>query len=601
MQIFKNISKLSMRIFLIIFIGLIVPMYGVFMYLRSDFSHTMQKELSEQVVSNVSGSKEEIQRTMNDMANLSNVLVLDGKLLETFQDSALSYYEKMLVYDSALSNLQINNLFRMEDIKITFFDAEENIYTNWELGYDNDYKFLLKEDWIQESIEQKGHIVWKMFSPAYIHTNAARDQEAYISLARSVFDTSGRYIGTLILSLGQSYFQDLLKSYVRDAEDYAYICTESGNMLLSSDLSQLLSQEEVVSVLASAKNVSGGVLGSRNDRQYLISYYELPQMWTYDGEKLYVLNYTDYAEVEEQISLFTHRVQLVMVLFSMFLIAFSLLVSRWIVRPVRLLERQMQKYDVGIELQGLDTRRRDEIGSLNRSFVMMSKDINKLFWDLKQEHNAREKYQFESLKAQINPHFLFNTLGSIRWMAIIRGANNMVPCIDALSGVLKHAMSKEGEMCSLRDELESVKNYVYIQNVRYGNPFALTMDVATELMDLMVVRLILQPIVENAILHGLKENANGGILHISAQKEEDHLVICVLDNGKGISKEVQSKMNAGQERKAGEGIGFVNVNERLRLVYGEPYGVHVESVPGEYTLVTYTLPIIEDTAKGEKA
>ena len=132
----------------------------------------------------------------------------------------------------------------------------------------------------------------------------------------------------------------------------------------------------------------------------------------------------------------------------------------------------------------------------------MSDKLKEAFRRLKAEQEIQERYRYESLRAQINPHFLFNTLTSIRWMAVIRGADNIVESIDALANLLRYSFGRDREQAYIKEELENIKNYVYIQNLRYGDHVSLDIDVDEEICRMKTIKFILQPIVENAILHG---------------------------------------------------------------------------------------------------
>ena len=141
----------------------------------------------------------------------------------------------------------------------------------------------------------------------------------------------------------------------------------------------------------------------------------------------------------------------------------------------------MDSYTIEEEIRGIDILRKDEIGSLNRAFVRMSDKLKEAFRRLKAEQEIQERYRYESLRAQINPHFLFNTLTSIRWMAVIRGADNIVESIDALANLLRYSFGRDREQAYIKEELENIKNYVYIQNLRYGDHVSLDIDVDQEI------------------------------------------------------------------------------------------------------------------------
>jgi len=573
----------------------------MFSYMKSNFEQYVQKELSNTIIQGMSKSEQEIYKSFQNMANISTVIVMDDKLKNIMSDPNVDFYNKTVAFDGTVKNLMATNLFTVDDIKITFLDANGNVYSNWSMNY-NDYSFLLNQDWVQESINQKGHITWSMFAPGYI-IEPNKKEEKYISLARSMLSdgVTGNRVGTLIISIGQSQFSNLLMQYSYAESDSVYVCLNNGEIIFKNDPQNFLPDTHVKDEVGLVTPGSSGSLrDAYQGKQYLVSYYTLSQPWTFNGQRLLVMHYTDYRGVMAQMDKFSQQINFSMVVFFVVMVLIMGFISTKIVKPIRVLARQMKVYSIDRELQGLNMTRQDEIGHLNRAFSRMSDNIRELFSKLNHEHEVREKYQFEALRAQVNPHFLFNTLNMIRWMAIIRKADNIVESIDALVNMLKFSMSRGGELVSLEEELSNIRSYVFIQNSRFGNRYEVKIEIEPEILPLQVVKFILQPVVENAVIHGFDEE--NGMIWIYGEREGDILRLYVKDNGKGIPPDVidqfsQSKGLNRNEKKL-TGIGLANVNERIQVIYGEQFGIHLESKLGEGTTVTYTLPVIEG---GEKA
>ena len=224
----KHMSKLSFKVFLLLILCLILPMFCMFSYMKSNFEQYIQEELSNKIIQGMARSEQGIYKSLQNMANISTVIVMNEKLENVMSDPKSSYYNKTVAFDSAVKNLMATNLFTVDDIKITFLDANGNIYSNWSINY-NDYSFLLNQNWVKESIEQKGHITWSMFAPGYI-IEPNKKEEKYISLARSMLSDgiTGSRIGTLIISIGQSQFNDLLMQYSYAESDIVYVCLNDG-------------------------------------------------------------------------------------------------------------------------------------------------------------------------------------------------------------------------------------------------------------------------------------------------------------------------------------------------------------------------------------
>ena len=262
----------------------------------------------------------------------------------------------------------------------------------------------------------------------------------------------------------------------------------------------------------------------------------------------------------------------------------------------------MELYSEKQEVTGVNLTRRDEIGSLSRTFYEMEKKINELFVRLREETEVRERYRYQALRAQVNPHFLFNTLGTIRWMAVIRHADNITEMLDALGTILRYSMDREGETVRLGEELQMIRKYIFIQNYRYGRECRLKIDVKEELTDCPIIKFILQPVVENAFLHAFREFDGQPQITIDGERNGDELYLRVSDNGKGIEESIRESINDqnGPQRKKVTGIGLTNVNERIRIEYGDGYGIRIRPKAEGGTTVEYRLFIVRGNEDDEK-
>lgn len=572
----------------------------MFMYTKYSFVEYIQEELSNKTIQNISKSQQDIYYTFQSMAGISNVLILNKDLKKALMDDNESYYEKMKAFDSSVADMTVNNLFSLNDYKITVFDTKNEIYSNWSTNYNN-YQFLINQDWVQESIKRNGHITWSMFSPAFIIGESDRD-EKYISLARSMLadDVTGKRFATIIISISQKKLSEILLKYSYSEKNCIYVCSEDGEAILKNDPSETISQDKIKSLYGSLnKSSSGGKVEKIGNARYLVSYYTIPEPWTFNGQQLKILHFTPYENVINQLNDISYKMDLATFIFLFIVILFGAGIAMRIVKPIKRLSRQMKTYSPNAELDVLDTKRSDEIGYLNKAFYRMSGNIRELFESLQHEHQVREKYRFESLRAQINPHFLFNTLNSIRWMAIIRKADNIVESIDALANMLKYSMSKGDELVRLRDELENIKSYIFIQNCRYGDRYQVEIDIDEALYELKIIKFILQPIVENAIIHAFKENDGKGVVKIYGDIEDDVFRLYVEDNGNGVQqKEInrfnRAKQSKGNDKKKLTGIGLTNVNERISIEYGDRFGIEILSGRNKGAIIAYTLPVLRD-------
>ncbi|MGO9411553.1 MAG: sensor histidine kinase [Spirochaetia bacterium] len=268
-----------------------------------------------------------------------------------------------------------------------------------------------------------------------------------------------------------------------------------------------------------------------------------------------------------------------------------------IARPVialRVLMKEAEEGNLAVRFQG---REEDEIGHLGKSFNTMIEEIQKLIDLVYREQQSKREAELKTLQEQIKPHFLYNTLDTIHWMAQARGANDIVQIVSALTSLFRIALSKGKEMISLSDELEHVRSYLIIQKLRYEDKFDYSLCVQDDVLPYMVLKLTLQPLVENAIYHGIKERRGHGIIRVDALRRDQTLVLRVCDDGVGMSDEkltevrtLLSKAPAESSQKTGYGIS--NVNERIQLSFGKSFGLRFESSPGGGTTVEIMHPLI---------
>lgn len=249
-----------------------------------------------------------------------------------------------------------------------------------------------------------------------------------------------------------------------------------------------------------------------------------------------------------------------------------------------------------------EVRSGDEIGQMGQSFNHMVIHIKRLMEQIAEDEKQKRLNEIAFLQAQINPHFISNVLNNVVWMAKIQHADNLVLLVNSLNSLLQNAMHAEADMICLADELKYVDSYLTIMEYSGSYDFNVEKEVEESAEELYIPRFILQPIVENAIYHGLPNDlSRQGCIRITASSETGVLLITIEDNGVGMTEEEISRIMGEKTRgsRSFNGIGVVNVNERIRLFFGKDYGLHYESEPGQYTKCILELPIVKYEGKYE--
>ena len=226
----------------------------------------------------------------------------------------------------------------------------------------------------------------------------------------------------------------------------------------------------------------------------------------------------------------------------------------------------------------------------------MAGQIKVLMDDIVAEHESKRKSEFDTLQSQINPHFLYNTLDIIVWMIENEQKAEAVKVVTALARFFRISLSKGRSIIPVKDELEHVRNYLMIQQMRFKNKFTYRIESEPETMELASLKLMLQPLVENAIYHGMEFMDGDGEILVRTFLEGGELIFTISDNGLGMTREqvegLLKEQTAHVSSKRGSGIGVKNVNERIRLYFGEQYGLSIESEPDEGTTIRIHLPAI---------
>ena len=276
----------------------------------------------------------------------------------------------------------------------------------------------------------------------------------------------------------------------------------------------------------------------------------------------------------------------------------------WLYRLTKPLDRLrqamslMEQGNLGLQLAE-DSR--NELGILGRQFNRMSYSIEELVKQIQEVEEEKRLMEKEALQAQINPHFLFNTLSNIKYMAMIVKANTIVECITAFGNFLVPIYKEKNDIWQIKNEITYLQNYVKIMNYRFGGGIDVVYECPEAVQELFMLKFILQPLVENAIQHGFKELSGKGTILVSFQEEDRQVSIIVADDGCGMEQEkledLRERLEAyrvGSESRGGH-IGLGNVHRRVKIYYGEAYGLTVTSEMGKGTRVCVRFPVREQS------
>jgi len=301
----------------------------------------------------------------------------------------------------------------------------------------------------------------------------------------------------------------------------------------------------------------------------------------------------------------TRNLETIILLFflAFFLIslALSFALARTVTGPIREFNEKFKLVQQGDLSTRTTFHTHDEIQEMGETFNVMVTQLKSLIEEQVLEQKRKSDLEYQVLQAQINPHFLYNTLDSIRWLASINKVPAIADMISVLIHLLRYNISNINDLVPFTDELNSVQNYIKILKYRYGDDFNVEYDIADSVKSLFVVRFILQPIIENSILHGFENLEGPGLVLISARIAESRLIIEVSDNGVGMdSPALENLSKTDSSRSRFSGIGIHNVEGRIHAHHGKEYGIAFASAPNKGTTTTFTLPLIVGEVSAQK-
>ena len=512
-----------------------------------------------------------------------NTVILSIQSEDTIQDFlyGVDHHQYTIAEQVAMQNSLRNTVYA----NILWTDSITNVYLESDRGH--------SEIWEKSG----GGVIWNRDRRQFIYDGGGR--AVWLGL-----DDSGRFmqVGAQINSkkdmsvLGFLMLQIPADDFSSHVENMSFI-REGKSLIVDSTMNVIISTgDEVSQVSGELKDlISDDMTGNdllRTNVAGIDSYVYIEKMNSADWYMVSLIPRISYLGVLRDLRVVL-GVFCVLVLFGISLLIFYI-VSRFTER-IENLQEAMQRFGEGDFNVICAVRANDEIGELSQHFNMMVYNINDLVVRVYNANMLRQKAELEALRMQINPHFLYNTLDMVAWISRDKGVTEVADIAVSLSQMMRYTI-KGTAMTDLKAELEHIRHYLTIQKLRYGDRITFIVQSPEELMGFRLPKLVIQPLVENAIIHGV-ENIEQGVVVLDVQKVKDRVRICVSDNGVGME---QSKIDEilGEDEElimeAQDSIGLRNVNRRLKIRYGESHGLVIESVPGSGTRICIWIPMTEN-------
>lgn len=521
-------------------------------------------EYSETMLSIIT---KDIYRNKKRIENYSSEMAMNEEIIDTLMNyKFLSYKEKdefhIYINKYLLSNLSL--LSNIAEIEIVSKD--------FDIAYMQGYKYFNIKDLKKYSKQAKEGLSW-----FYTVLNG----EKYICVVTPVKGEDS-LVGYIFMAIKDEFFSSSFSLFNLDEGEEMVLLDDKHNLIISDNpLIDKKFVSENIELKSSLKNKrEEGIINSviLEEKKYVAIYKKLR------GLSWYVVSMIPYDFINSDIHSLRKEMILIGVIFILVILIFSYFLYSSIKVPLYNLLDKMKTVSKGDLKVLVNDEYKDEIGIISNNFDSMLFRINELIEKSKQQEIEKRDLEIRMLQAQINPHFLFNTLNSLKWTALMNQDYTVSEGLSSLAELLRNTIIDKNELITIKKEVENIKNYVVIQKIRYGNSFEVKYDIEEDLLENKIIKFILQPIVENSIIHGIDENKENQWINIKITSEKENILIIIEDNGKGF--------NSGKNIKNNKlsGIGWNNVDERIKLTFGLEYGALIESEINRGTVVKIVIP-----------
>ena len=474
-------------------------------------------------------------------------------------------------------------------IRIVILDPDGHAIVSTDPSMDMPPEEITAQQWFVRAIDGEGDIFFTGPHPQDISSSPYSDYVISYSTVINYGDTEHETeTAVLLIDLNFNAVSELLTGAHLASSGYIYIISNDGGIVyhpLQEMLDRGTFREDIGGV---DEHVYGTFISEYRGRE------RLTIIQTVGQTRWRIVGVAFMDELMGSLAAFRYTLVALLVAAVVLAFLFSGLISSYITNPLRRLEASMRRVQDGDFSAPVPGGRSKEVASLSESYSVMIRRIEELMEEVRKTEAVKRQRELDALQAKINPHFLYNTLDSVVWMAETGNREGVVKMVTALANLFRISIAKGHDVITLKEELQHVRSYLEIQSMRYKDRFSFSIDLPESLEDAPTVKLIIQPIVENSIYHGIKYLQEEGRITITVSEEDGRISIRIADNGVGMPQDVLSSLlDPGSSRSHlsdGNGIGLENINERLKLYYGDEYGLSIESELDAGTAVTITIP-----------
>lgn len=551
-----------------------------------DHAQKTAEEHSVQLIHQVSNSMDVYVETIEKMVNYIQLELQDTPFFTMESEGASGWESETDYIRSVLENVANSH----REVAGIFIATKEDLYVSTGMSRISRDPFQ-NERWYREASENPEEIqLISVVTGRNIVTNRSYSIDDVFSLAKAVQDPeTGEVLGVILLDIRHDIIQSSINGVTIGEKGFVFVMDQEDNIVYTpvNGIVYRVNPKWVKAMEPMSVQIQGG------------SYQIRSELSPYTGWRTVGVFSMD--EVMSSVNTIVYILFTCVIISLVLVVIVSFKFSRTLTNPIFKLKRLMKQAESGDLTVRFNFQHNDEIGELGQSFNHMIARIDQLIQMVYVEQENKRTAEMKSLQEQIKPHFLYNTLDTISWMARDYDAEDIVRLVDALTNMFRIGLSHGKDIITVKEEITHVSNYLYIQKIRYKDKLNYVIHVDESLYAIEVPKLILQPLVENAIYHGVKAKRGGGTITITGVPEGENLVFTVQDDGAGMLQEKVEELNRRMSERSvldeQKSFGLFYIRERIQLCYGKGYGVHVESTLGEGTRVTITLPLYQKPKK----
>lgn len=586
-KFFKSI-KIRTKIILLYISVLILSLvltYGIFTIMSE---RQIEQEVGEAAMQTVSALKGNLDFIFENVNQFSDLIYFDKDV-----QSALSKINSSNINPHVQQTMQksmVNMLLSGDYISGVFiFDTYNNYYNSYKSGPIFVNKDIIKEtDWYQKTKDAEGDVVFIHKSEDVLTFPTKKDKN-YISLVREIYDVDTYdELATLLIIVDEETIQDYFEEVGKKYNSQFCIVDSNHNYIIKPN-GYDKSMDEYIFDYSKDKNGYRALETDRN--KMIVAMQELGiGDWKLVGTIPLNLDNISLSKA------YRTWIVLIISLNLFFIFACSVALTNLIFKPLNRVQKHMKMVQGGklIQMQ-VNEKHSDEINDLKKVFNQMVTAIDNLISEVKKEEQIIAKNELEIIQAQINPHFLYNTLDAVSALALIEDNENCLKMTQALGNFYRNSLNSGLDLISVQDEMECIESYITILNMRYDNKIHMTYDVEENIKELEILKLILQPIVENAAHHGIRNKKGIGTISIKGYRDEDEIIFIVTDNGLGMSEDRIQEIVEGKIQKEKSGFGLYSSAQRISLYYGIEKPITITSEIGNGTEITIRVKVINES------